>query len=161
MTSEVPSGPTSLEIPSARPWRQRVSAAPWVPGAPDQIIGALRGLLAAVAESAEVDASFTWTATGGVTTVRAALQGVGSCGLVTQPDRKGRVELTPCGAEFLQSGEPQYLMKVLHSHVKFFGEALSLLNEFSSHEELNRAAAANWRSPVPTSSPARPEPPPP
>ncbi|MEU6170953.1 restriction endonuclease [Streptantibioticus parmotrematis] len=104
----------------------------------------LCSLLASVERDPMVDRPFTWPSTGNVLTIRQALRYLGAAGLLRQPGKEGVTGLTREGVEFLRSRDSVFLMSVLHSNVRYFGEALSVLREAMTHAELNRVAGQRY-----------------
>ncbi|MFD7782915.1 hypothetical protein ACFV4Q_07470 [Streptomyces nojiriensis] len=97
-----------------------------------------------------VDRSFTWPGAASPVPMRQVLHFVGSCGLFTREGRPSRVLLTPGARHFLETGDTDYLIALLHAHVRFFGETLESIGEGLTYNELHQVAIAayglNWKS---------------
>ncbi|MFF0595605.1 Lsr2 family DNA-binding protein [Streptomyces antibioticus] len=55
-------------------------------------------------------------------------------------DQGASAELTPGAVRFLETGDAEYLIAVIHSHTRLIGEVLLLLEEGKTHDELNKLA---------------------
>ncbi|MGW3442935.1 Lsr2 family DNA-binding protein [Streptomyces sp. NPDC001076] len=130
------------DFPAPRRWTQRSSSIPWVPGNVDQMVPNLCGLLRDVERDGEVERAFTWPATGAGTTIKAAVHGLGSCGLIVKAG--DTLSLTREARFFLDGEDADYLAAVLHANVRFMGEMLRGIGSGRSHAELNEVAENSY-----------------
>ena len=68
---------------------------------------------------------------------RSSLDTLKGCGLIHQVD-VNVFAITPVAAAWLESGEPLDLIRIIHSHIRPFGELLPLLNERRTFGDLRR-----------------------
>ncbi|MFD4598985.1 restriction endonuclease [Streptomyces sp. NPDC058464] len=108
----------------------------------DQLVPNLRELLRDIGGDEEAERPFTWPATGAVTTIKAAVHSLGSCGLITKGG--DTLRLTGEARVFLDGGDTDYLAAVLHANVRFVGEMLREIGSGRSHAELNAAAETSY-----------------
>jgi len=131
-------------LPAPLPWVRRGSAAPYVPGRPEELVGNLRALLVDIQRDPLLDREFAYPGGGKKITIRRALHALGSSGLVRRNAQLTEVALTEAAEQFLANGDELFLIGVLHANVRFFGEALAAIGDGLDHDALNRIASEEY-----------------
>jgi hypothetical protein len=96
-------------------------------GHADELIDNLRALLLDIDRDPAIDRPFTWPGQAKQTSIRDVMYNFGTAGLVRREGPPARLVLTEEARRFLESGDPTYLVAVLHCNVRFIGEALASL----------------------------------
>lgn len=138
------SASSGTAYPTPKPWTDRVTTIPSLPGG----IDAQANVLRAVLERLPADRSSVLSVGANGTAVEVRVDDLmtrqlSRSGLV-QRDPEDNWTTSPYGQVWLESGDPAFLLAVFHAHVKFVGELLKAIKDGLTHNDLLAVANAEY-----------------
>ncbi|GIF76796.1 restriction endonuclease [Asanoa siamensis] len=141
MTSSNASGDAGDIVP-VRPWHQRLLAIPTLPGPVEQWLPDLALTLQAVSARAHRANSTMWRGQPAQGKGDVLLHRLGPLGLVRKTEA-GVLQLTDAADVWLRTRNDGYLISLLHSRIRFVGEALAAIAAGARTQENLLEVAAN------------------